>query len=180
MAIAIVLGMKPSNCPEAPNDWVASQTPEMDRRLRRERRRRVWWSVLYGSFNPRRRSSPRRLDDSGFHGLDWHAAHLLAVALGILILSVADAFMTVTLLSGGAYEVNPVMAAVINRSATAFAGLKMALTGTSVVMMVFLARYRLMRIVRVEVILYCVLCGYFALLTYEFWMLRELFDIPGF
>jgi hypothetical protein len=69
--------------------------------------------VVYGSFRPRRRRPPRRLDDSRYQAVDWHAAHLLAVAIGILLLSVADAFMTVTLLSGGAVEVNPVMAALI-------------------------------------------------------------------
>jgi hypothetical protein len=170
--------MKP-NCPQSPNDWVTSPPLNADRRHRTDRRRRVWWAVLYGSFRPRRRRPQRRQGDSGFHGLDWHAAHLLAVAMGILLLSVADAFMTVTLLSGGAVEVNPVMAAVIQRSTTLFAVLKMALTGISVVFMVLLARYRLLRVVRVEAILYAVLGGYLTLLGYEFWMLREVLEIPG-
>ncbi len=99
--------------------------------------------------------------------------------MGILLLSVADAFMTITLLSGGAVEVNPVMAAVIHQSAAVFAGLKMALTGAGVTLMVFLARYRVMRVVRVEIILYGVLVAYVVLLSYEFWMLRGSLDIPG-
>src|SRR3981081_2581363 len=91
-----------------------------ERRARADRRRRVWWSVWYGSFNPRRRTPPRRLDDSGFHSLDWHSAHLLAVAIVILLLSVSDAFLTMMLLQGGADEVNPVMAALIYRSVAMF------------------------------------------------------------
>jgi hypothetical protein len=71
-----------------------------------DRRRRVWWSVCYGNFNPRRRSPPRRLSDGQrFYFVDWHSSHLLAVALGVLILSAADAFFTLLLLEGGAAEV---------------------------------------------------------------------------
>src|SRR5450631_4547581 len=86
-----------------------------ERRDRADRRLRVWWSVCYGSFNPRRRRPPRRLDDSRFHSLDWHSAHLLAVAISILLLSAVDAFLTPVLLQGGADEVNPIMAMLIYR-----------------------------------------------------------------
>src|SRR6202789_1014979 len=94
-----------------------------ERRGATDRRRRVWGSVCYGSFNPRPRTPPRRLDDSDFHSLDWHSAHLLAVAIGILLLCVADAFLTLALLQGGAAEINPVMPLVLGRSVAAFATL---------------------------------------------------------
>jgi hypothetical protein len=149
-----------------------------ERRDRADRRRRVWWSVWYGSFNPRRRTPPRRLDDSRFHSLDWHAAHLLAVAISILLLSVTDAFLTVVLLQGGADEVNPIMAALIYRSVGVFAALKMGLTGVSVALMVFLARYRFMRLLRVEWVLYGVLIAYVSLISYEVWMLKGPVDLP--
>src|SRR5271163_2899033 len=97
-----------------------------ERRYRADRRSRLWWSVCYGSFNPRRRTPPRRLDDSRFHSLDWHSAHLLAVAIGILLLCVADAFLTLILLQGGAAEINPLMALLLCRSVAAFAVLKIA------------------------------------------------------
>jgi len=140
----------------------------------------MWWSVLYGNFNPRRRGPQRRLGDSRFHFLDWHAPHLLAVAIGILLLSVADAFMTVTLLAGGAIEVNPVMASVVYKSASLFAALKMAMTGIGVVLMVILSQYRFLRVVRVEVVMYAILVVYVGLLGYEFSMLRKVFNVPGF
>jgi hypothetical protein len=163
-------------------DWVANQlrgsassTPHVtyERRDRADRRRRVWWSVCYGSFNPRRRSPPRRLDDSRFHSLDWHAAHLLAVAIAILLLSVVDAFLTLALLQGGAAEVNPIMAVLIYRSVGMFAALKMAMTSAGIVLMVFLARYRFMRLVRVEWVLYGVLIAYASLISYEIWMFKS-------
>lgn len=152
---------------------VSSAGPQFphERRARADRRRRLWWSVCYGSFNPRRRTPPRRLDDWRFHSLDWHSAHLLAVAIGILLLSVADAFLTMVLLQGGADEVNPIMAALIYRSVAMFAALKMGMTGVGVTLMVFLARYRFMRRLRVEWVLYGVLTAYVTLIGYEIWML---------
>jgi hypothetical protein len=153
-------------------------TDDVDRRRPHDRRNRVWWSVVYGSFNPRRRRPSRRVLEERYHSIDWHDAHLLAVAIGILLLSAADALMTVRLLSGGADEVNPIMALVVNRSAAVFAIVKMTLTGMGLMVMVTLARYRFMRVVRVDVVMYAVLAAYSALLTYEFWMLREVIG-PG-
>jgi hypothetical protein len=150
-----------------------------ERRERAERRHRLLWSVVYGSFNPRRRTPSRRFDDSRYHSLDWHAPHLLAVAIGILLLSFADAFLTLVLLQGGASEVNPIMEALIYRSVAMFAGLKMAMTSASVVLMVFLARYRFMRLLRVEWVLYAVFIAYASLIGYEFWMLKVPLDLPN-
>ena len=149
-----------------------------EQRARADRRHRVWWSVWYGSFNPRRRTPPRRLDESRFHSLDWHSSHLLAVAIGILLLSVMDAFLTLVLLQGGAAEVNPVMAALIYRSVAMFAALKMGMTGAGVLLMVILARYRFMRLLRVEWVLYGVLIAYVTLISYEVWMVKGSVDLP--
>jgi len=179
--------MKPVRHERQSNDWVANQLQAVarpvahgtqERRHRSDRRLQPWWSVFYGSFNPRRRSPPRRLDDSRFQSLDWHSAHLLAVAISILLLCVVDAFMTVVLLQGGAYEVNPIMAALIYRSVALFAALKMGLTGASITLMVILARYRFFRLLRVEWVLYGVLIAYVSLIGYEVWMLKGPLDLP--
>jgi hypothetical protein len=179
--------MKRVISPRTPNDWVAHQLNEnpanaataQERRHRFDRRSRVYWSVVYGGFFPRRRNPPRRLDDSRFHSLDWHAAHLLAVAIGIMLLSVADAFLTVTLIASGAYEANPFMAPLLDGNATVFAALKVGMTAGSVLVMVALARYRFMRLIRVQVILYSVLALYFTLIGYEIWMLQARISLPS-
>jgi hypothetical protein len=133
----------------------------------------LWWSVFYGSFNPRRRRPARRLDDSRFHPVDWYSPHLLAVAVGILLLSASDAFLTSILMRQGADEINPIMAGLVYRSVAAFAALKMAMTGISIVVMVALSRYRFMRLIRVELVLYAVLAVYAWLIGYEIWMLTS-------
>ncbi len=95
------------------------------------------------------------------------------MAIGILLLSVADAFLTLVLLQGGANEVNPIMGMLIYRGVAVFASLKIAMTSVSIVLMVFLSRHRFMRLLRVEWVLYGVLIGYLGLIGYEFWMLKE-------
>jgi len=163
------------------NDWVAHQLRSLpnaapgvlgERREERDRRHRVWWSVFYGSFNPRRRRPPRRLDDSRYHSVDWHASHLLAVAISILLLSVCDACLTLALLEIGAREANPLMAVFVHGDATMFLTMKMAMTGVSVILMVCLARYRFMRLIRVEFALYGILIAYLCLIGYEFWLFQ--------
>jgi len=54
----------------------------------------------------------------------------------------------------------------------AFAAFKMAMTGVSLVVMVFLARYRFMRVIRVEMMMYAFLMAYAWLIGYEIWMLK--------
>jgi hypothetical protein len=168
----------------SPDNWVSrvgpggnpAQVARDERRRRPDRRRRIWWSLLYGSFRPRRRRPSRRTQDARYQAIDWHGAHLWATSIGILIFSVADAFLTMNLISKGAIEVNPLMAAVIGRNVTAFAAIKIAITGVSVMLMVFLARYRFMRVVRVEIILYCVFAAYVMLIFHELSMLRQIAD----
>jgi hypothetical protein len=150
----------------------------LDRRNRSDRRHRLVWSVLYGSFNPRRRRPARRLNDSRFHPIDWYSAHLLAVSIGILLLSAADAFLTAILLLHGADEVNPIMAALVYRNVATFAAFKMGMTGVGVMVMVFLARYRFMRVLRVDLVLYAVLLVYIGLISYEIWMLEASNSLP--
>jgi hypothetical protein len=148
-----------------------------DRRNRTDRRHRVVWSIFYGSFNPRRRRPARRLDDSRFHPVDWYSAHLLAVSIGILLLSATDAFLTGILLLHGANEINPIMAVLVYRNVATFAAFKMAMTGVSIVGLVFLSRYRFMRVLRVDLVLYAVLVVYFWLIGYEIWMLHGSSDL---
>jgi Domain of unknown function (DUF5658) len=160
----------------AMNSPLGSRSARGERRGRLERRRRHVWSVWYGSFNPRRRAHPRRADDMRFHSLDWYSAHLLAVAIGISMLSMADAFLTLTLLNSGADEINPVMAALLEHGALAFTACKMAMTGVCVVALVVMSRHRFLRLIRVEIVMYIVLVSYAGLIAYELSLLHRPWD----
>ena len=157
----------------------AADDGELEQRRGVERRRRLWWSLLYGGFRPRRRGARRNGEDARSAMLDWHASHLLLVAMTIVLLCAGDAFLTLKLLSAGALEINPVMALVVNGDVAVFTACKTAMTGIGVVLLVAVSRYRFLRRIRVELALYAVLTGYLALVAYEFWLLKRL-GISGF
>ena len=142
----------------------------VERRLDLDRRRTTLRSFLKGGFTPRRRNGRR----VGEHHLpiDWHEPYLLFLSVTILLLSVVDAFLTVTLLTAGATEVNPIMAFVLNHNPHLFALSKMAFTSIGVLVLVAVARARLFRVMRVGAVLQGLFVGYVALIAYEWWLLR--------
>jgi hypothetical protein len=137
-----------------------------DRRRSANRRDLTFWSVIYGGFRPRRRGM-RRVTDYALPVVDWHESHLLAVAITILLLSCADAFLTLNLLFLGAEEANPLMAALVYRDIAAFAVAKMVLTGGGVVLLVSLSRLQVFGSIKVVQALYATLLIYVVLVLYE-------------
>ena len=109
----------------------------------------------------------RRMSDPALPVVDWHESHLLAIAIGILLLSFADAFLTINLLVLGAEEANPLMAALFYRDIALFTAVKMALTGGGVMMLVALSRMRLFGRIKVVQGLYVTLAIYVLLVLYE-------------
>lgn len=143
-----------------------------ERRQGADRRRLSFGSFLRGGITPRRRAG-RRAGEQHLP-IDWHEPYLLFLALTILLLSVADAFLTITLIMGGAQEVNPFLAFVLRDHPELFAVVKMALTGGGVVVLVAVARSRLFRIMRVGFVLQGLFVAYVALIAYEWSLLRAL------
>jgi hypothetical protein len=142
----------------------------VERRRGGDRREVTLRTFLQGGFTPRRRGG-RRAGEQHLP-IDWHEPYLLFLSLTILLLSVADAFMTITLIMGGAQEANPLLAVVLRDHPEWFATIKMALTGTGVLTLVAMARCRLFRIMRVGVVLQGIFVAYVALIAYEWWLLR--------
>jgi hypothetical protein len=137
-----------------------------------ERRDLSLRTIVLGSMNPRRRAG-RRHDDS-YH-IDWHEPHLLFLSVTILLLSVIDAFMTLTLLPHGSREANPLLGYLLNQHPQMFAVVKMAFTGLGVLVLVAMARAKVFRVIRVRTILHWCLLAYVALIGYEMWLLRGVF-----
>ena len=104
--------------------------------------------------------------------VDWHEPHLLLLALMILFLSIADAFLTLTLITHGATEANPLLAFVLAIAPELFAGTKLLLTGASILVLVALARARVFRVIRVSAIMHVCLLLYLGLICYEWWLLE--------
>ena len=104
---------------------------------------------------------------------DWFHPQWLAVGMAVLLLSVADAFLTLILISHGASEMNPFMEPLVHGSGHSFAYWKFGLTGTSVAILVILARLRLWGRA-VGNVLYVAMALYAVLVAYELFLLRNI------
>lgn len=131
-------------------------------------RRQFGWRTVFFGFTRSRRHAVRREVDSEVLFLDWHHPWLFFLAVGTMIFSCLDAFMTLQLIDHGMYEANPVMAAIMSQSTTAFAASKMALTGVGILMLVFMAKARFMNRVRTGLFLTAFFTFYACLVCYEF------------
>jgi hypothetical protein len=146
--------------------------PLAERRCCIDRRNVGWRTFVQGGLTPRRRGGRRAGESDQL--IDWHEPHLLALALSILLLSVADAFLTLTLMMNGAQEVNPVLDYVLATAPELFAAVKMGLTGAGVVVLVAIARATVFRLIKASSILHGCLLVYLTLIAYEWWMIEQL------
>ncbi|HEY6824457.1 MAG TPA: DUF5658 family protein [Steroidobacteraceae bacterium] len=165
--------MKPNN--NTPPMEVKEQTAAelVQQRRAPDRRKRVLWSLVYGSFHPRRRG-PRREGENQLAAVDWHHPQWLAIGILIVGLSCLDALLTLMLMARGAYEMNPLMAVLIGGSVTRFAYVKISLTAVGVVLLTQLSRLRTFGRIPVGLILYSLLVLYGTLIFYEFQLLDRL------
>jgi hypothetical protein len=146
--------------------------PSTERRAPAQRRRSVLRALWRGNF-ARRRVAPRRVSERHAVVTDWFHPQWLAVGIMILLLCGADAILTLTLIAGGATEINPLMAPLVSGTGHAFAFWKFGLTAAGVVVLTVLARLRFMGR-GVGVILYMVLGIYVILVGYELFLLRNI------
>jgi hypothetical protein len=146
--------------------------PQVERRTRIERRRSVLRALWHGNF-ARRRHAPRRSAERHAAVTDWFHPQWLAVGIAVLLLSVFDALLTLTLISHGAIEVNPLMDPLVRGSGHSFAYWKIGLTALGVVVLTLLARLRIWGRT-VGNVLYLALAAYVVLVVYELFLLRNI------
>ncbi len=148
------------------DDAVTGTSGAAERREASDRRALSWRTVFFG-FTRSRRRSPRRGDEDDVVFLDWHHPWLFFLAVGIMLLSTADAFLTLTLLQHGMIEVNPFMAGMLGQGGAAFAVSKVVMTGTGILILVFLAKFRFMNRFRTGLFLTFLFSFYCCLVCYE-------------
>jgi hypothetical protein len=139
----------------------------LNQRVIADRRHFSWRTIFFG-FVRSRRHNLRRGEDADVVFLDWHHPWLFFLAVGTMIFSCLDAFLTLQLLERGFYEANPIMAAVMSQGTTTFAVTKLTMTGTSILILVFLAKSRFLNRVRTGLILTMFFSLYACLVCYEF------------
>jgi hypothetical protein len=138
----------------------------INKRDESERRDFSWRTVFFGFTRSRRHAHRREVDDEVVF-LDWHRPWLFYMATGTMLLSAADAFLTLQLIGGGMTEVNPVMNAVMGQSALIFTSTKLGLTAFGILVLVFLAKSRFLNRIRTGMILTLFFGFYSCLVFYE-------------
>jgi len=145
-----------------------------NKRASDDRRIFGWRTVLFGFMRSRRHVLRREIDADVLF-IDWHHPWLFFLAVGTMLMSCMDAFMTLQLLNRGMVEANPVMAALLGQGTTTFAVSKMLMTGTSILILVFLAKARFLNRFRTGLILTAFFSIYACLVCYEFvFLIRDM------
>ena len=139
---------------------------EPEQRSDADRRRFSWRTVVYG-FTFSRRHVHRRSADDAVIFLDWHHPWLFFLSTGTMLLSCADAFLTLQLLDRGMIEANPVMNAIMAQGTATFTSVKMAMTAFGIFVLVFLAKARFLNRLRTGLFLTTFFTVYACLVCYE-------------
>jgi hypothetical protein len=150
-------------------EWIRGfRNRSAERRRRRDRRaRHVLFADWRWSYEGRRRSG-RRTGEYAEAGVDLYEPTLFRLALGIFLLSCADALLTLTLIGRGvAYEANPFMGALLSYDPQTFVNLKIVFTGGGLLFLTAMADSKLLRFVRVRTIMNMLLFTYALVVSYQ-------------
>lgn len=131
-----------------------------------DRRQFSWRTVAFG-FMLSRRHGHRREADEAVVFLDWHHPWLFFLATGTMLLSCADAFLTLKLLDLGMIEANPVMRVIMEQGTSVFTSTKLAMTAVGIFTLVFLAKARFLNRFRTGLFLTMFFSAYACLVCYE-------------
>jgi hypothetical protein len=137
-----------------------------NKRVDSERRDFSWRTVFFGFLRSRRHSHRRVADDEVIF-LDWHHPWLFFLATGTMLLSAADAFLTLQLIERGMIEINPFMAAVMSKSTLVFTSTKLGVTAFGLLILVFLAKSQFLNRIRTGAFLTVFFSFYACLVCYE-------------
>jgi len=108
-----------------------------EKRTRVDRRQRK--TPLFSKYSlTGRRATRRRTEDRLTHFIpDRHSPKSFAVILVIIMLSIADAVLTLELISHGASELNPIMAYYLEHGPLVFFWMKYLLTFAAIILILF-------------------------------------------
>ena len=139
-------------------------------------RRRPNWLTVYGAMFLNRRRDARRDGDHIDNYTDWYGHLPLFATVTIILLCFADAFLTTVLISKGAVELNILMDWLIQRDIHMFAIVKMAVTGTALIILVIHLNFRVFykKYIAVRYVLYAMVPVYSLLIYHELNMLANI------
>ncbi|MCC6917469.1 DUF5658 family protein [Nitrosomonas sp.] len=141
-------------------------------RRSRERRIRAAFVCPYQlGFKQGRRLVQRR-SVRGAAYVDQYDWLLTTCCLAIVLLSAADAFLTVSILTGGGTELNYFMEILIENSTQKFIAFKLALTSLAAILLTIHHEVQIHGGFRCRHLLYMISTGYTCLISYELILLQ--------
>lgn len=156
-------------------DTFANTSPEsnagLNRRAGTDRRRRRTFPLHLSSWWGGRRHRGRRHGETGGRYVDRYDPRYRMMAIGLMLLSALDAFFTMTLLSLGSEELNPVMGWLLAGNTDTFFYGKMGITALGVLLLVPHHDFMWLRVIPVRFLLQAFCAVYGALVVYETSML---------
>jgi hypothetical protein len=138
----------------------------INKRDQYERRDFTWRTVFFGFVRSRRHVHRREVDDNVVF-LDWHHPWLFFLAIGTMLLSTADAFLTLQLTDRGMIELNPIMNAAMEKSTLLFTATKLLATAFGILVLVYLAKAQFFNRFRTGLFLTMFFSFYSCLVCYE-------------
>lgn len=138
----------------------------IERRLVPERRQYSLNTLMLAIRLPRRMHG-RRSEDRSYPVLDRFDSGVVTLAIALMILSIMDSVFTLTLISRGGSEVNPVMNYLLHQSLWAFTGFKMLMTAVPAIVLVATSNLMVFNRWRARSILATMVGLYMGLIVYE-------------
>ncbi len=158
--------------PAAWNPPVVTATARQGQGRRRHRRQRSLRGLLHSTYRNRRVNDRRADVRWRGHYIDRHGVWLLVIALGVMLLSITDAYFTLWLLQFGAEEVNPFLNWLLGIDQHLFFVVKLAITGSCIVWLVMHQRFRVFGVLRVYHMLVASLLIYLGLIWHQLTLLQ--------
>lgn len=120
----------------------------------------------------RRTQTRRKGDEKDSYVDQYHDPMLFFVVVAIIIMSILDAYFTILLLeNGNIIEVNPLMAALIEKGSLYFFNVKYLLTALSLILLVIHKNFFFLGAFKTTHVIFLIFGGFFLLNTYQIYLL---------
>lgn len=150
----------------------AHRMPLTERRSGMDRRRKSPFNSRGLLFGGRRENGRRYTDRQKAFLADRYHQSLFGVIVLILLLSIADAVLTILLIGHGAVEINPVMAFYLDLGPYIFLLVKYALTSVGlVILLVFRTRLLTYIGIKAGAFLYVALAAFMSVVSWEMYLI---------
>jgi len=148
-----------------------NSSDRIERRSNQDRRSRQLHSIFCSIYKGQRRAIQRSEDQVNGYYVDVYDIQLFSIIMLIIALCVADAYFTLTILSQGGSELNPIMERLLEISPKAFFIGKYLMTSIGLCFAVLHINFPFFRIFSMRSVLNCLCAMYIILIAYELTLL---------